>query len=70
MTKKLTLLDLIDGFQNSTGETQSRVMQYEDDGMTPLVIEYSRTDEEGTLWLTQRNLQTGETFLRQIPEDR
>ena len=70
MTKKLTLLDLIDGFQDSTGGTQSRVIQYEDDGMTPLVIEYSRTDEEGTLWLTQRNLQTGDTSLRQIPENR
>ena len=66
----MSLLDLIDGYQNSTGGTQSRVIEYEDDGMTPLVIEYSRTDQEGTVWLTQRNLQTGDTSLRQIPENR
>jgi len=66
----MSLLDLIDGYQNSTGGTQSRVIEYEDDGMTPLVIEYSRTDQEGTVWLTQRNLQTGDTSLRQIPGDR
>lgn len=66
----MTLLDLIDEVQGSTSGTQSRVIQYEDDGMTPLVIEYSRTDEEGTLWLTKRNLQTGDTAMRQIPEDR
>lgn len=70
MTKKLSFLDLIDEYQGSTGGTQSRVVQYEDDGVTPLVIEYTRTDREGTVWITQRNLQSGETRLRQIPENR
>jgi hypothetical protein len=70
VTKKLSLLNLIDEFQDSSGEAQSRVVRYEDDGVTPLEIEYTRTDHEGTVWITRRNLQSGETAQRQIPEDR
>ena len=57
---KLSLLDLIDEYQNSTGGALSRVVRYDEDGVTPLVIEFSRTDDEGTVWTTQRNLKTGD----------
>lgn len=51
-------------------DQRSRVVKYGEDGMTPLVVEYEYMDEEGTTWITQRNLETGDTFLRQIPWDR
>lgn len=67
MTRKPTsLLDIISAYQGS----ETRVVKYAEDGRTPLVIENTHTDDEGTTWLTQRNLETGETRLRQIPEDR
>ena len=53
-------MDLLNECQESMGEKQSRVVQYDEDGVTPLVIEYSRTDDEGTVWTTQRNLKTGD----------
>jgi hypothetical protein len=68
--QKTTLLDIINEFQDSTGGTRSRVLEYERDGVTPLVIEYERTDAEGTVWITRRNLKTGDVRLRQIPGDR
>lgn len=47
-----------------------RVVRYADDERTPLVIEYTRIDDEGTTWVRQHDLEKGETSLRQIPEDR
>ena len=68
--RRTSLTDLLNEFQEVQGEMQSRVVQYEEDGVTPLVIEFSRTDDEGTVWTTQRNLKTGETHLSHMPGDR
>lgn len=51
-------------------DRKTRVVRYADDGHTPLVLEHEYTDDQGTLWITQKNLETGETHLRQVPEDR
>jgi len=51
-------------------ERSVRVVHYAEDGRTPLVLEYEHLDDEGTVWITQRNLETGEAHLRHIPEDR
>lgn len=50
-------------------DQKARVVRYADDGR-PLVVEYEHTDDEGTTWVTQRNLETGETHLHHIPWDR
>jgi len=70
-----TLQDIITEYQGVLPDTAKnaesvRVVKYAEDGRTPVVLEYARVDDEGTTWLTQRNLETGDLSLRQIPEAR
>jgi len=66
---KTTLLDIIDEYQGTQQELRSHVVRYQEDGVTPVVIEYTRTDNDGTMRITQRNLETGDAHLRQIRAD-
>lgn len=47
-----------------------RVVSYEADGTTPRTIEHQHVDEEGTVWVTHRDLVTGEERFHHLPGDR
>ena len=51
-------------------EHTKRVIRYAEDGHTPLVIVYEHVDADGTQWTMQRNLETGETRMHQLPGGR
>ena len=51
-------------------DQKTRVVRYAEDGRTPLVLEHEYVDDEGTTWVTQRNLVTGEVHLHHLPGDR
>ena len=44
----------------------TRVVKYTDEG-SPLVIEQTYVDDEGTTWSRQTNLETGEVYLHHTP---
>lgn len=68
MKKRLGLLDIVGEYGGQPVDT--RVVKYAEDGRTPLIIERTTIDDEGTTWITQQNLETGETHFRHIPADR
>lgn len=66
--RRLGFLDIVGEFGGQPVDT--RVVKYAEDGRTPLIIERTTVDNEGTLWITQENLETGESHLRHIPGTR
>jgi hypothetical protein len=75
VSHRVSLKDIVTEYQGAEPdsakiERSTRVVRYAEDGRTPLVIEHEYDDEEGTRWITQRNLETGEMRIRHVPEDR
>lgn len=47
-----------------------RVVRYATDGRTPVIVECVTTDIDGTVWIVQRDLETGDLHFHHIPGDR